>query len=87
MKRSISRQDAFERVSGQAVFTRDCKPSRNAYAKILLSPYAHARIIGIDTSKAQALVGVRTYSDSMIRISNSITNLSPALRCRGITTS
>ena len=59
MSRTITRQDAFERVSGQAVFTRDVNLPGMLYAKILLSPYAHARIKSIDTSKAEALVGVR----------------------------
>ncbi len=52
MQRTISRQDAFERVSGQAVFTRDVILPGMLYAKILLSPYAHARIVRMDTRKA-----------------------------------
>jgi CO/xanthine dehydrogenase Mo-binding subunit len=59
MSRTINRQDAFERVSGQAVFTRDVDLPGMLYAKILLSPYAHARIKSIDTSQAEALMGVR----------------------------
>ena len=59
MKRNLPRQDAYERVSGQAVFTRDVVLPGMLYGKILLSPYAHARIISIDTSEAEALVGVR----------------------------
>jgi CO/xanthine dehydrogenase Mo-binding subunit len=59
VRRTITRQDAFERVSGQAVYTRDIYLPGMLYAKILLSPYASARIASIDTSKAAALVGVR----------------------------
>jgi CO/xanthine dehydrogenase Mo-binding subunit len=73
MSRTIKRQDAFERVSGQAVFTRDVNLPGMLYAKILLSPYAHARIKSIDTSKAQALVGVRDilkYDDPDIEFDN-----------------
>src|SRR5512139_2679611 len=62
----ISRQDAHERTSGKAAYTRDiCLPGM-LYAKILTSPYAHAKIKTIDTSKAEALPGVRDilkYSD------------------------
>jgi len=55
----IPRQDAYERASGQAVYTRDvCLPGM-LYAKILPSPYAHAKIVGMDTSQAEALTGVR----------------------------
>jgi len=62
----ISRQDAYEKVSGKAVYTRDIQLPGMLYAKILTSPYAHAKITGIDTSRAEALPGVRDilrYSD------------------------
>ena len=59
IKRTMSRQDAQERVSGQAAYTRDiCLPGI-LYAKILTSPYAHAKIVTMDISHAKALVGVR----------------------------
>ncbi len=54
-----SRQDAHDRVSGQAVFTRDVSLPGMLYAKILTSPYAHAKIVSMDTGKAEALTGVR----------------------------
>jgi CO/xanthine dehydrogenase Mo-binding subunit len=66
----ISRQDAHERVSGKAVYTRDVYLPGMLYAKILTSPYAHAKIKSIDTSKAEALLGVRDilkYSDPDIK--------------------
>ena len=55
----LSRQDAHDKLSGQAVFTRDVDLPGMLYAKILTSPYAHARIKSMDTSRAEALVGVR----------------------------
>jgi CO/xanthine dehydrogenase Mo-binding subunit len=73
MKRTIRRQDAHERVSGQAVFTRDIYLPGMLYAKILLSPYAHARIKSVDTRAAAALVGVRDilrYDDPNIESDN-----------------
>ena len=73
MSRTINRQDAFERVSGQAVFTRDVDLPGMLYGKILLSPYAHARIKSMDTSEAEALVGVRDilkYDDPDIEFDN-----------------
>jgi CO/xanthine dehydrogenase Mo-binding subunit len=66
---TISRQDAHERVSGKAVYTRDVFLPGMLYAKILTSPYAHAKIKSIDTSGAEALQGVRDilkYSDADI---------------------
>ncbi len=56
---SIKRQDAFEKVSGKAVYTRDISLPGMLYAKIFTSPYAHAKITKIDTSKAEAITGVR----------------------------
>lgn len=59
MKNDLPRQDAYERVSGQAVYTRDVVLPGMLYAKILLSPYAHAKILSIDTREAEKLIGVR----------------------------
>ena len=54
VRRNITRQDAFEKVSGQAAYTRDLYLPGMLYAKILLSPYASAKIVSIDTGKAAA---------------------------------
>ena len=59
IKRTMSRQDAHDKASGQAAYTRDIYLPGMLYAKILTSPYAHAKIVGMDTSEAEALVGVR----------------------------
>ncbi len=75
MKKDLPRQDAFERVSGHAVFTRDISLPGMLYAKILLSPYTHAKITGIDTGEAEALVGVRDilkFDDPDIAYENGI---------------
>jgi CO/xanthine dehydrogenase Mo-binding subunit len=69
----IPRQDGYERVSGQAVYTRDVYLPGMLYAKILTSPYAHAKIISMDTSQAEALVGVRDilkYDDPDVKDEN-----------------
>ena len=55
----MPRQDAYERVSGQAVYTRDMRLPGMLVAKILASPYAQARIANMDVSRAAALEGVR----------------------------
>jgi len=73
MRGKITRQDAFERVSGQAIFTRDVNMPGMLHAKILISPYAHAKIVSIDTSEAEAIVGVRDilkYDDPDIEFEN-----------------
>ena len=54
--------DGRKKASGAAEFFDDiCQPNRfpgMLYAKVLTSPYPHARIRRIDTTRAQALPGV-----------------------------
>ncbi|HUJ89289.1 MAG TPA: molybdopterin cofactor-binding domain-containing protein, partial [Syntrophorhabdales bacterium] len=50
--------DAFERVSGRAKYASDFYLPRMLYLKTLRSPYPHARVVSIDTSKAYGLPGV-----------------------------
>ncbi|NNM06790.1 MAG: 2Fe-2S iron-sulfur cluster binding domain-containing protein, partial [Gemmatimonadetes bacterium] len=57
--RRVPRIDAPELVSGRAVFTDDISFPGMLYGKILTSPHAHARILRLDTSKAEALEGVK----------------------------
>ena len=47
-----------ERVTGRAKYTVDIRLPGMLYAKILRSPYAHAKILEIDTSRAERLPGV-----------------------------
>ena len=81
-RRSLPRQDGYERVSGKAMYTRDLSLPGMLYAKILTSPYAHARIKSIDTAAAAALAGVRDilrYDDPDIAVDN-VTGCSSASR-------
>ncbi|MFC1929459.1 xanthine dehydrogenase family protein molybdopterin-binding subunit [Chloroflexota bacterium] len=58
---SLPRTDALEKVIGRAVFCSDRQVGMPGllYSKILTSPYAHAKILHIDTSKAEQLPGVK----------------------------
>jgi xanthine dehydrogenase molybdenum-binding subunit len=59
--------DAVERVTGRAKYTGDIDLPGMLVAKVLRSPYAHARIARIDTAKAEGVPGVRsviTYRDA-----------------------
>ena len=56
---SISRIDGVEKVSGTAEYAGDIQLPNMLCAKILRCPHAHARILKIDTSKAEALPGVK----------------------------
>jgi len=51
-------QDAYEKVSGSLKFATDITLPGMLTGKILRSPYPHARIVSIDTSRAEALPGV-----------------------------
>jgi putative selenate reductase molybdopterin-binding subunit len=58
--------DAVKLVQGKPAFTADFERRDMLYAKVLHSPYAHARIKSIDKEKALAMPGVRsvlTYAD------------------------
>jgi CO/xanthine dehydrogenase Mo-binding subunit len=64
--RSVPLEDAYEKVTGQMDFTADLTPQGTLYAKILRSPFTHAKIVNINTDKAEALPGVEailTYQD------------------------
>jgi putative selenate reductase molybdopterin-binding subunit len=50
--------DAVKLVQGKPAFTADMQIPGTLFAKVLRSPYAHAEIEEIDTSKAKALPGV-----------------------------
>ena len=54
-----SRIDAMKRVTGAATYTGDLRVPGMLYARVLRSPYPHARIKRIDLSRAQALPGVK----------------------------
>ena len=56
---NVPRIDAYERVTGKATYTRDVRLPGMLYARVLRSPHPHARIRGIDVSRAEALPGVR----------------------------
>ena len=51
--------DGPEKVTGSAKYTFDIVLPNMLYGKILRSPYPHAKIVNIDTSQAERLVGVK----------------------------
>ena len=48
------RHDGADKVTGRAVYGADMNLPGMIYGKVLRSPHAHARILSIDTSKAEA---------------------------------
>ena len=57
-----SRHDGVDKVTGAARYGADLQLPGLLYGKILRSPHPHARIRSIDTSKAEALPGVRAVA-------------------------
>lgn len=55
----VPRFDARSKVSGDATYAADLHIEGVLWAKTVRSPYPHARIIGIDSTAAMALPGVR----------------------------
>jgi len=56
--KGVVRTDAVDKVTGRAVYTADLTFPRMIYGAFVRSPYAHARIKRIDTSKAWKVPGV-----------------------------
>lgn len=56
---NYTRVDAEAKVTGRAQYAGDISLPEMLHGKMLRSPYAHAKIISIDTSKAEALPGVK----------------------------
>ncbi|MCX7967301.1 MAG: xanthine dehydrogenase family protein molybdopterin-binding subunit [Armatimonadetes bacterium] len=56
--KNVARTDAIEKVTGRALYTADLTLPGMIYGAFVRSPYAHARIKRIDTSKAWKVPGV-----------------------------
>ena len=65
---SVTRGDALDKVTGKAEFSADRRLKEEIlFGKTLRSPHPHAEVVRIDTTKAEALAGVRAvicYSDA-----------------------
>ncbi|HLW58340.1 MAG TPA: xanthine dehydrogenase family protein molybdopterin-binding subunit [bacterium] len=55
----VTRVDGQERVSGAARYTVDLYPPGMLHGAVLRSPHAHARVVRLDTAKAERFPGVR----------------------------
>src|ERR1700741_1668582 len=77
--RSVPRVDGLEKVTGKAKFLGDLVVPGMLHGKILRSPYPHARIVSVDTSKAEALPGVAAVLTAV-----DITDLNPIYNGRPV---
>ena len=53
------RHDGLEKVNGKARFAADITKPRMIHGHVLRSPHAHAKILSIDTTEAEAMPGVK----------------------------
>src|SRR5690242_983517 len=56
--KSTRRQDAADKLTGRTRYAGDLSFPGLLHARLAMSPYAHARIISIDTSAALKIPGV-----------------------------
>src|SRR6478735_7953988 len=79
------RPDGVDKVTGRAAFAADTNMPGMIWGKVLRSPHPHARIRGIDTSKAEKLPGVkavvtaRDIVDFAIEIDDALKSDAPIL--------
>ena len=71
---SVPRADALAKVTGQARYTADFHLPQMAHAKVLRSPFAHARIVSVDVSAA-------SFSGRSFAVESVI--IAPSLMVRG----
>ena len=63
--KSVPRTEDRRLLKGQGQFVDDAWMHRQGYVHFLRSPYAHANIRSIDTSRAAALPGVLAVADGV----------------------
>jgi xanthine dehydrogenase molybdenum-binding subunit len=69
VKKRFPRCDAVAKVTGSTIYASDIKLPGMLIGKVLRSPYPHARVLKIDSSKAQSLPGVEaviTVEDAIV---------------------
>jgi 4-hydroxybenzoyl-CoA reductase alpha subunit len=59
IRKDIPRIDAVDKATGSALFTADLTFPNMLHAKLLRSPHPHAKILSIDTRRAEKLSGVK----------------------------
>ena len=57
--KSTPRVDGIPKVTGKAQYAADISVAGMLYGEVLRSPYPHAKILSVDTSRAERLPGVR----------------------------
>ena len=64
--RRISRLDGPWKSSGRIKYSYDVNRPNMLHGKLVFSPYAHAKVVSIDTSAAEKMPGVKAGHDATI---------------------
>ncbi len=75
-----NRPDAVSKVTGKAVYLDDIRLPGMLYAAVLRPPYAHAKVLGVDTNEAEkceGVVKVVTGKGCQFRYGDNIKDLQP----------
>lgn len=74
--------DLVAKATGRAKYAEDFRAEGMLFAKLLLSPMPHARVVRIDTSAAQAMPGVRAIltADDMPAPADSVDDVGRVIR-------
>ncbi|RFB13381.1 xanthine dehydrogenase family protein molybdopterin-binding subunit [Bacillus sp. HNG] len=57
--KSVIRKEAFDKVTGRAMYTADEQSVQTLHVKMKTSPYGHAKIVSIDDTLAKNIPGVK----------------------------
>jgi len=66
----VPRVDAYERLSGTAIFPSDTSLPDMLYGAILRCPHAHGKVLSVDTQEAEKMAGVRAVITGNTRGAN-----------------
>jgi len=74
--------DLVAKVTGKAKYAEDFRAEGMLFAKLLLSPMPHARVVRIDTSAAEAMPGVKAIlrADELPAPADTVTDLGQTIR-------
>jgi CO/xanthine dehydrogenase Mo-binding subunit len=74
--------DLVAKVTGKAKYAEDFRVDGMLFAKLLLSPMPHARVVRIDTSAAEAMPGVKAIlrADELPAPADTVTDLGQTIR-------
>ena len=79
---NYSTPDLVAKVTGRAKYAEDYRADGMLFAKLLLSPYPHARVLHIDASEALAMPGVKGMitMDDLPAPADSVTDLGAVIK-------